>query len=273
MATNRKLWDAWTKIHLDSEFYDVASFRNGERPIRIRDYEREEIGDVAGRTLLHLQCHFGLDTLSWARLGATVTGTDFSPEAIAAARRLAAELGLPATFICANLYELPAVLDAGEGFDVVYTSGGVIGWLPDIDGWAQVVAHFVKPGGMFYIAEGHPVAMAFENEGVQPGELRLQYPYWSHREPISLEAHGSYADPEAPTDELVEHGWDHGLGEIVTGLAREGLRIEFLHEFPFSMWKLDFTVEGPDGRFHLPGELDGRLPLSFPLKATKPATS
>src|SRR5437879_6028934 len=145
MATNRKLWDAWTKIHLDSEFYDVASFRNGERPIRIRDYEREEIGDVAGRTLLHLQCHFGLDTLSWARLEATVTGTDFSPEAIAAAHRLAADLGIPATFICANLYELPVVLDAGEGFDVVYTSGGVIGWLPDIDGWARVVAHSSSP--------------------------------------------------------------------------------------------------------------------------------
>jgi SAM-dependent methyltransferase len=273
MAANRKLWDAWTKIHLDSEFYQVASFRNGERPIRIRDYEREEVGDVTGRTLLHLQCHFGLDTLSWARLGATVTGTDFSPEAIAAAHRLAAEVGLPATFICANLYELPTVLDAGEGFDVVYTSGGVLEWLPDIDGWARVVTAFVKPGGMFYIAEGHPVAMAFENEGVQPGELRLQYPYWSHREPISLEAHGSYADPEAPTDDLVSHGWDHGLGEIVTGLARAGLRMEFLHEFPFSMWKLDFTVEAPDGRFHLPGELDGRLPLSFSLKATKPATS
>jgi SAM-dependent methyltransferase len=269
LSSNRKVWDAWTKIHLESAFYDVDSFRNGERPIRIKDFEMEEIGDVQGKTLLHLQCHFGLDTLSWARLGATVTGADFSTEAITAARSLADELGVPATFVCADLYDLPSELEAGDGFDVVYTSGGVLGWLPDLERWAGVVGHFLKPGGIFYLAEGHPVAMAFENEGVQPGELKLQYPYWTHREPISLEVHGSYADPQAQTEGLVEHGWDHSLGEIVTTLIQAGLRIDFLHEFPFSMWKLDFTVEGPDGRFHLPGELDGRLPLSFSLKATK----
>jgi SAM-dependent methyltransferase len=270
LADNRKLWDAWTKIHLGSEFYDIASFRDGSRPVRIHDYELEEVGDVSGKTLLHLQCHLGLDTLSWARMGAIVTGADFSPEAIAAARRLAGELGVAATFVCANLYELPAVLEAVEGFDVVYTSHGVLGWLPDIEGWAGVAAHFVKPGGTFYIAEGHPTAMTFLDEGVEPGELRLHYPYWSHREPITLEAHGSYADREAPTDDLVEHGWAHGLGEIVTALVQAGLRIEFLHEFPFSVWDMGFTEEREDRRFHLPGDMDGRLPLSFSLKATKP---
>jgi SAM-dependent methyltransferase len=270
IASNRRVWDAWTKIHLDSAFYDVDSFRSGERPVRIRDYEQEEIGDVRGKTLLHLQCHFGLDTISWARLGAIVTGADFSPEAIAEACTLAGEVGFPATFVCANLYDLPEVLDRGAAFDIVYTSGGVLGWLPDLEGWARIVEHFVKPGGTFYIAEGHPVAMAFENEGVEPGELRLQYPYWSHREPISLEVHGSYANRDAATDGLVEHGWNHGLGEIVTALAETGLRIDFLHEHPFSHWNLEFTVEGPDGRFRLPGEMDGRLPLSFSLKATKP---
>jgi len=273
LASNRRVWDAWTRIHLDSAFYDVDSFRDGERPVRIRDYEQEEVGDVTGKTLLHLQCHFGLDTLSWARLGATVTGADFSQEGIAAARSLAEEVAIPATFVCADLYDLPAVLDRAEGFDIVYTSAGVLGWLPDIEGWAHVVEHFMKPGGLFYIAEGHPVAMAFENEGVEPGELRLQYPYWTHREPISLEVHGSYADRQAPTEGLIEHGWDHGLGEIVTALAQTGLRIDFLHEFPFSIWNLDFTVEGPDGRFRLPGDMDGRLPLSFSLKATKPLAS
>jgi SAM-dependent methyltransferase len=272
IAQNRDLWDAWTRIHVGSEFYDVASFRSGERPIRIKPFELEELGSVEGRSLLHLQCHFGLDTLSWARMGATVTGADLSPASIEAARALAEELGIPATFVCANLYDLPAVLDAEEGFDVVYTSHGVLGWLPDIEGWARVVAHFLKPGGTFYLAEGHPVAMVFDDEGVAPGELRLRYPYWSHEEPISLPAQGSYADREAPTDGLVEHGWDHSLGEIVTALADVGLRIEFLHEFPSSNWQLPFTVPGPDG-FRLPGELDGRLPLSFSLKATKPARS
>jgi SAM-dependent methyltransferase len=273
LTSNRKLWDTWTRIHLDSAFYDVDSFRTGDWAVRIRDYEREELGDVTSKTLLHLQCHFGLDTLSWARLGAIVTGADFSPDAIAAAQGLAEDVGIPATFVCADLYDLPSVLERGAGFDIVYTSHGVLGWLPDVEGWARVVEHFLKPGGTFFIAEGHPVAMAFENEGVEAGELRLQYPYWTHQEPISLEVHGSYADRQAPTEGMVEHGWDHSLGEIVTALAQTGLRIEFLHEFPFSIWKLDFTVEGPDGRFRLPGELDGRLPLSFSLKATKPPAS
>src|SRR5947207_4803570 len=129
LRKNRELWDAWTKIHVDSEFYDVESFRNGERPIRVAEYELEEVGSVDGKTLLHLQCHFGLDTLSWARLGATVTGVDFSEEAVAAARALAAETGIPATFVRSNIYELPDVLD--DQFDIVYTSGAALASLPD----------------------------------------------------------------------------------------------------------------------------------------------
>ena len=168
LESNRKVWNAWTTIHVASEFYDVASFKNGQRPIRIAAYEREEVGSVEGKTLLHLQCHFGLDTLSWARLGATVTGIDFSEAAIAAARELSAEVGVPATFIESDLYRAPEVLD--EQFDVVYTSGGVLGWLPDIAGWGRVAAHFVRPGGFLYITEVHPVAQVFANEGVEPGE-------------------------------------------------------------------------------------------------------
>jgi ubiquinone/menaquinone biosynthesis C-methylase UbiE len=269
LRANRELWDAWTAINAASPFYDVATFRNGERPIRIRDYEREEIGPVEGRTLLHLQCHFGLDTLSWARLGARVTGADFSEAGIAAARALAADLGIPATFVAANLYDLPEVLD-GE-FDIVYTSRGVLGWLPDITGWARVAAHFVRPGGRFYVTEIHPVAMTFENEAVAPGELRLAYPYWSHAKPLSFEVRGSYADRDAPTEGLVEHGWDHSLGEIVTALIEAGLQVDFLHEFDFVDWPLDFLVQGADGRWRLPPETAGELPLFFSLRATKPA--
>src|SRR6266699_7263744 len=182
LRKNRELWDAWTKIHVDSEFYDVESFRNGERRNRVAEYELEEGGSVDGKTLLHLQCHFGLDTLSWARLGATVTGVDFSEEAIAAAKALAAELGIAATFIASDLYRLPEVLQ--EQFDVVYTSRGVLGWLPDIAAWGRVAAQFVRPGGFMYVTEIHPVANVFESEGVAPGELRLAYPYWSHPEPL-----------------------------------------------------------------------------------------
>jgi SAM-dependent methyltransferase len=269
LGRNRELWNAWTKIHVGSAFYDVASFRSGERPIRLADYEREEVGSVAGRTLLHLQCHFGLDTLSWARLGATVTGADFSEEAIMAARVLAAEVGLDATFVLSDLDGLPDILH--EQFDIVYTSGGVLEWLPDVLSWGRVAAHFVRPGGFFYMTEIHPVAQVFENEGVAPGELRLAYPYWSHPEPLRFEVTGSYADREASTDGLVEYGWDHSLGEILSSLADAGLRLEFLHEFDSVPWRLDFLVEGPDGRWRLPDGSRGNLPLFFSLKATKPA--
>ena len=268
LRRNRELWDAWTKIHLGSDFYDVASFRNGERPIRVADYERDEVGGVEGRTLLHLQCHFGLDTLSWARLGATVTGIDFSDEAVAAARALAAELRIPATFVQSDLYALPDVLD--QQFDIVYTSCGVLGWLPDIGGWGRVAAQFVRPGGFLYITEVHPVTQVFADEGVEPGELRLAYPYWSHDEPLRFEVKGSYADREASTAGLVEYGWDHSLGEIVTSLADAGLRLDFLHEFDFVRWPVPFLVEGDDGRYRLPEGSKGSLPLFFSLKATKP---
>ncbi len=268
LEANRELWDAWTGINAGSEFYDVASFKTGEDGIRLADYERAEIGPVEGRTLLHLQCHFGLDTLSWARLGARVTGADFSPAGIAAARALAEELALPASFVESNLYQLPEVLD-GQ-FDVVYTSRGVLGWLPDIAGWARVAARYVKPGGFLYVTEIHPVAQVFESEGVTPGELKLAYPYWSHRAPISFEVKGSYADPTAPTDGLVEHGWDHSLGEIVSSVIEAGLRLEFLHEFDFVEWPVEFLVKGEDGRFRLPPGSKGELPLFFSLKASKP---
>lgn len=268
LRDNRDLWDAWARINAASDFYDVASFRDGGRPIRLRDYEREEIGAVEGRTLLHLQCHFGMDTLSWARLGAIATGVDFSEVAIAAARELAAEVGVPARFVVSNLYDLPDVLD-GE-FDIVYTSRGVLGWLPDIVAWARVVAHFVRPGGFFYVTEIHPVAQVFLDEGVAPGELRPVYPYWSHEAPLTFEAHGSYADRDAPTDGLVEHGWNHSLGEIVTALIDAGLRIEFVHEFDFVEWPVEFLVGGDDGRYRLPPGTPGQLPLFFSIRATKP---
>ena len=269
LRSNRELWDAWTRINVGSAFYDVASFRDGTRPLRVAGYERDEVGSVEGKRLLHLQCHFGLDTLSWARLGASVTGVDFSDEAIAAARALADDVALTATFIRSDLDHLPDVLD--EKFDIVYTSCGVLGWLPDIASWGRVAAHFVRPGGFLYVTEIHPVAQVFVEEGVEPGELRLAYPYWSHSEPLRFEVKGSYADRDAPTEGFVEYGWNHSLGEIVTSLADAGLRLEFLHEFDFVRWPVDYLVEGEDGDWRLPIGSKGSLPLFFSLKAAKPA--
>ena len=269
-AANQRLWEAWTAVHAKGEFYDLAGFREGG--IRLRDAEIAAVGDVRGRTLLHLQCHFGIDTLSWARLGARVTGADFSPAAVALAREIAADIGIEdASFVESNLYELPERLE-GE-FDIVYTSRGVLGWLPDIRGWARVVTHFLAPGGTFFITEAHPIFNAFENEGVKPGELRLTYPYWEHRDPLVFDVQGSYADPAADVGEQKEHGWDHGLGEIVTALIDAGLRIESLEEHPYLDWAADFLVETEPGSGHYvlpPGA--GELPLMFSLRATKPAS-
>lgn len=266
IASNRALWDEWTTIHVESA-YDVEGFRRGHN--RIAGHELEEIGDVRGRTLLHLQCHFGLETLSWARLGARVTGVDFSPRAIATARSLADELELPARFIESDVYRLPDVLD--EVFDVVYTANGVLGWLPDIGRWGELVARYVRPGGRFYVLEVHPVVQALADEDVGPGELRLGYPYWEHAEPIAVPTHGSYADRSARVGTPVEYGWDHGLGEIVTALASAGLRIEALREYPFLNWSIPFLVAADDGTYRLPTDAGGELPLMFSILATKPA--
>ncbi len=268
VRTNNALWDTWTGIHVTSAFYDVASFVDGSRPIRLTAEERADLGSVEGRTLLHLQCHFGIDTLSWARLGAVVTGVDFSAVAIDQARLLADRVGLKARFVHADLDALPALLD--ERFDIVYTSRGVLGWLSDIRRWAAVVARFVRPGGTFYLTEIHPVANVFESEGVAPGELRLTYPYWDHPDrPLRFEVTGSYADRDAPTGPLVEHGWDHSLGEIVTSLIEAGLVIDVLREQDWCDWRLDFLVASEDGRWRLPPG-SGELPLSFTLIAHRP---
>jgi SAM-dependent methyltransferase len=278
LAANRALWDEWTRIHETSGFYDLEGFRRGG--VRLRDFEIADVGPVEGKTLLHLQCHFGIDTLSWARLGARVTGADFSPKAVELATGLAAELGLDARFVCSNLYDLPSVLDGA--FDVVYTSRGVLGWLPDIEGWARVVAGFVKPGGVFYIHEVHPVAQVWEEENVAPGELRLRYPYFTQAQPLAFDVQGSYADRDADVSADKEYGWNHSMAEIVTALATAGLRIDLLREFPYTEWEYPFLEERrvlPDGvteaesTWWLPESAGGELPLFFALRASKPGRS
>ena len=272
LADNRKLWDAWTAIHTAGEFYDVQRFRDDPNDLRIEPWEREEVGDVAGKSLLHVQCHFGLDTLSWARLGAAqVTGVDFSEPAIAFARELAAETGLAgrARFVVANVYDLPGPL-AGETFDVVYTSRGTLGWLPDLGPWAEALAGFVRPGGIFYLHEGHPVLWAIADEQTTPNDLHLGFDYWGG-ETLSFPVEGSYADPTAAVDAEVEHGWNHSLGEIVTLLADNGLRIELLDEKRELDWPAPFLTEVRPAHFGFPLDQTGSLPLMYSLRARKDA--
>jgi SAM-dependent methyltransferase len=271
LADNRKLWDAWTAIHTEGAFYDVERFRSDPSDNRIAPWERDEVGEVEGKTLLHLQCHFGLDTLSWARLGARVTGVDFSQAAIAFARELAADVGLAdvSRFVVSNVYDAPGALP-GEAFDVVYTSRGVLGWLPDIERWAEVVSSFVKPGGLFYIHESHPVWHTVAEEQSTPNDLHLAFDYWSG-DVNSFPVEGTYADPSAHVDAEWEHEWNHSLGEIVSALARNGLRIEFLDEKRTLDWSMPWLVEQPDGTFGFPPGQAGTIPLMYSLRARSQA--
>jgi len=233
LENNRSLWNGWTRLHERSRFYDIEGFKAGKSTLE--PLEIEEVGDVAGKSLLHLQCHFGLDTLSWARRGAQVTGADFSDEAIKLARSLAAELNLPAEFIASNIYDLPRVLE-GE-FDIVFTSYGVLSWLPDLNAWGEVIAHFLKPGGAFHLVEYHPFTSMLGDDG-----HTFEYPYFHTPIPIKLHSTGSYAVPNAPGFSHTEYNWSHSLGDVVNALIRADLRLEFLHEFPY--WHTNpFTAE------------------------------
>lgn len=259
IAANKELWKHWTEIHARSDFYDMAGFKAGK--ITLAPLEIEEVGDVRGKSLLHLQCHFGQDTLSWARLGGQVTGADFSEQAIALARALSDELKLDARFVCANLFDLPQVL-AGQ-FDIVYTGGGVLSWLPDLRRWAKVIAHFLKPGGCFYIREIHPVAMIYEQE---QGELKIRHPYFAKPAPLRFDVRGSYADYNADY-RGVEYNWIHSMSDIINGVLAAGLRLEFVHEFPYTFYQMfGSLVQDGAGRWVMPGH---DFPLSFSLRATK----
>ena len=261
---NRALWNEYAQIHARSKFYDLEGFKAGRSSLQA--FEIEELGEVSGKSLLHLQCHFGMDTLSWARLGAQVTGADFSEKAIELAERLSGELDLDAQFICANVYELPQLMDSK--FDIVYTSGGVLAWLPDLPRWARVIAHFLKKGGIFYMAEIHPFSQVFDDQaGVTT--LRLRYPYFPPSGPLVLEVEGSYADRNAQVKQKVEYEWVHSLSEVLNALIGAGLRIQFLHEFPFTILAQfpELMEQGLDGLWHLKEGGDS-LPLLFSLKAS-----
>jgi SAM-dependent methyltransferase len=267
---NKQLWDTWTRVNLQSRFYDVEGFAAG----RGRDLDpiaRAGPGDVRGKSLLHLQCHFGMDTIRWARHGATVTGVDFSPEAIQAARALAARMDVPATFIESDVYELPSRLDGR--FDVVFTSHGVLGWLPDLLRWARVIEHFLAPGGTFYVVDVHPILLLF-NDRLKEPDLRLLYPYFHGPEPIREEHAGCYTEPDAPI-RSVEYAWLHRVSEIFGALLGAGLRIESFEEYPYLSWAFfPWMEQRPDGWWQLPEHESlplghGSLPLMFSLKAVK----
>lgn len=264
---NRKCWDDFAKAHFHTENdeYNVKSFLEGNTTLK--QYELDEVGNVEGKSLLHLMCHFGLDTLSWAREGATVTGIDISGEGIRLAKLLAEQANLEGTFIQSNLYDLPNGLS--EKYDIVYTSIGVLCWLNDIDKWGKIIAHFLKPGGFFYIAEIHPFALVFDNETEGLDELHIMYNYFHDAIPMRFEENGTYAVSNAKIENKVTYEWQHSLSDIINALLNAGLRIEFLNEYPFTVWKhFPFAALDKDGYYRLKNQ-KAEIPLLFTLKAIK----
>lgn len=273
LDANRARWNESVQVHAASDFYGVDRFLAGESTLLPLDLE--EVGDVSGKSVLHLQCHFGLDTLSWARLGANVVGVDFAPSAVETAREIAQRAGLKAEFVEAELYASPDALSDRLGtFDVVYVNIGALCWLPDIVGWAKVCAGFLKDGGTLYLRDVHPVTFCLDDEA-QDGELHLRYPYFETGEPLHWSGDGDYTDSSATFEHQASYEWNHSLGEIVTAVIEAGCSIEFLHEQDWTVYPaLPWLRESEPGTWRLPeieGEEDRRLPLMFSLRARKVA--
>ena len=255
---NKKLWDKKTEIHFGSEFYDNDSFLKGRDTLN--SIELYLLGDVKGRRILHLQCHFGQDTISLARKGAIATGVDFSENAIEKAKQLNSTAGTNAKFIQNDIYKLPDILD--EKFDIVYTSYGVVGWLADMQKWAQVIHHFLKPGGEFVLVEFHPVVWMFSYDFRQ-----IEFNYMDDN-PIIEELDGTYTDREASIREK-SVTWNHGLGNVINSIIKTGMIISDFQEYNYSPYNcFNNTVKVSDRKFKING-LEDKIPMVYSVKAIK----
>jgi SAM-dependent methyltransferase len=255
---NRELWNQRTAYHVQSDFYDVKGFLAGASSLN--DIELSLLGDVSGKSILHLQCHFGQDTLSLARAGATVTGVDLSDKAIEKARELASHLNLPAEFICCDLYDLPAHLH--QSFDLVFTSYGTIGWLPDLDKWAAIIAQYTKPGGHFVIVEFHPASWMFDNDF-----KTIAYSYFKSNAIIEAEE-GTYADTAAPI-KAESVSWNHSIGEVFQSLKKAGLTITDLKEYDYSPYPCFKGAVAVDEKKFIIQKLGAKFPLVYSLVAVR----
>lgn len=259
VTLNRAAWNLRTEAHVDSEFYDVAGFLGGKTSLPSID--QGLLGtDLHGKSLLHLQCHFGQDTLSIARLGAQVTGLDLSDRAIAAARDLAQKANLPAEFICCDLYQAPQHLT--QQYDIVYTSYGTIGWLPDLDKWAAVIKHALKPGGKFIFVEFHPVVWTWDDDFTH-----FKYRY-AKSAPIVEQQKGTYAERDAQIN-FTDVSWNHSLSEVIQALLDQGLRLQQFTEYDYSPYDcFNHTIEFAPGQYRI-RHLGDKMPMTYSLVAVK----
>jgi SAM-dependent methyltransferase len=249
---NKESWNRRAEVHYDSEFYNVAGFLNGD--CSLKNIEIAEMGDVREKTLLHLQCHFGMDTLSWARKGAIVTGIDISDAAIKKANELKEKTNLKATFICSDIYEYRR--SANQLFDIVFTSYGAICWLPDLEKWGQVVSNNLKSGGTFYMVEFHPIY-----------DIISGFSYF-HRTDPDVEIEGTYTENSRDLKtKLIT--WTHPLSEVINSLIKVGIQIDFLNEYPYSPYNCyDGLEEREKDKFYLTRSGQD-VPLVYSIKGTK----
>ena len=258
LEINKKTWNEKTDFHVDSEFYANDDFLKGKSSLN--EIELKLIGEIKGKSILHLQCHFGQDTLSFARMGAKATGVDLADKAIQKAKEFNEQLNLDAKFICCDIYDLPKHLD--EQFDIVFTSYGTIGWLPDLDKWANVVSHFLKPQGKFILADFHPIVWMFDNDFKE-----VFYSYFNV-EPIIEEESGTYANKNASL-ETKTITWNHPTSEVLNALIQSGLEIQSFDEYDYSPYNcFNQTEEFEPGKFRIK-HLQNKIPMVFTLTATK----
>ena len=258
LEINKNSWNSKVDIHYNSEFYDNEAFLNGQSSLN--DIELALLGDIKGKTVLHLQCHFGQDTISLSRLEAQVTGVDLSDKAIEKARELNKITDSEAKFICCDIYDLPNHLH--ETFDIVFTSYGTIGWLPDINKWADIVSRFLKPDGKFIFVEFHPVVWMFDDDF-----SRIQHRYFNS-DPIIESEDGTYAEKDA----AISHNsvtWNHGIGEVVNSLLAKGLEINALSEYDYSPYDCFSKTEKIAPKKFRIKHLQDKIPMVYSIVATK----
>lgn len=267
MAANRKNWDARAGLHAKSEAYELQRYLDDPTAISsVVDWDRRLLGDVSGLDLLHLQCHIGTDTVSWARLGARVVGLDFSSAALEIARRFAADAGADVEFVQGNALDTDRVVR--RTFDIVYASIGVLCWIPDVRAWAKAAAACVRPGGRLYLRDTHPLLATFDDRRTD-GLMVCIDDYFRDGRAQREEHPYSYTGDEIPAPARENYQWNHGLGEVITAFAEQGLRVERVDEYAWLDWQA-FPQMTPDeeGRWHFPPG-SPRLPLDYSILARK----
>lgn len=255
---NKSHWDSRVSAHVSSDFYDQTGFLKGRNTLN--QIELDLMGDVSGKEILHLQCHFGQDTLSLARMGAKVYGVDFSSKAIEVAKETTRDLGLDAQFICCDVFELPSLLD--KKFDLVFASYGVIGWHPDIDAWASLVDGFLKQGGRHLLVEFHPCVWMFAEDFSE-----IQYSYFNTG-PIVETSDETYAD-KSTGNSSSSICWNHGTGEVLTAFLSKGLRLTAFYEYDYSPYDCFQRTVKVESGYQIRG-LEGKIPMVFAMQVHKP---